>query len=277
VAPLQPPATIDEARAMAFGAVTARRNVAQVARDGSDLASQAKVEWDTDPKRATKAGTWVPTAPGFLPPLQPGWGKVSGIGIDPLDVRPDLKPPVWASPGMEAERQGFLEQQRHIAPKLVDIAHHWNDGAGTSTPAGTWLSRANDDTKSLSPGNRLEVLAATSVALHDAFILTWDRKFHYMSARPIQWMKGKAWKKWKPWIPTPPFPSWPSGHAVVSAAAAGVIGEMVPSVAAREQAAAKEAADSRVWAGIHWPSDSRDGTVLGTALADELAKSGACV
>jgi hypothetical protein len=200
---------------------------------------------------------------------------VRGVGIEPRDVLVDLVPPAWTSPEVAHEQQAFLELQRHIDPKLVDIAHHWNDGSGTPTPAGTWIARANDDSKQLAPAQRLELLAATTVAMHDAFIVTWDRKFQHMYARPIQWMKGKAWKAWKPWIPTPPFPSWPSGHATISGAAAGVLGTMLPDVAARERAAAQEAANSRRWAGIHWLFDDQDGLLLGRAVARDLADAAA--
>jgi hypothetical protein len=57
---------------------------------------------------------------------------------------------------------------------------------------------------------------------------------------------------------------------VISSAAAEVIGRMLPTIATRERAAAKESADSRVWAGIHWYMDSDDGTVLGKVVADAL-------
>jgi membrane-associated phospholipid phosphatase len=72
---------------------------------------------------------------------------------------------------------------------------------------------------------------------------------------------------WKPLLVTPPFPSYPSGHATTSAAAAAVLGHFFPTARERPRRMADEAAQSRLYAGIHFPSDTRAGLVLGRQVA----------
>jgi membrane-associated phospholipid phosphatase len=64
-------------------------------------------------------------------------------------------------------------------------------------------------------------------------------------------------------IPTPNSPSYPDEHAVTAGAAATVLAYVFPDEAERFQALATEAADSRVMAGVAYPSDTAAGLELG--------------
>lgn len=69
-------------------------------------------------------------------------------------------------------------------------------------------------------------------------------------------------------LATPPFPSFPSGHAVMSFAAAAVIALAFrrPLVIALAFVSAAAVALSRVYLGLHYPSDIAAGALLGTAV-----------
>ncbi len=69
-----------------------------------------------------------------------------------------------------------------------------------------------------------------------------------------------------PYLFTPPFPSYVSGHAAVSGAAAEVLAAFFPEQAGELQAAAEEAAMSRLYGGIHFRSDNDEGLRLGRAV-----------
>jgi membrane-associated phospholipid phosphatase len=72
---------------------------------------------------------------------------------------------------------------------------------------------------------------------------------------------------WSPYIYTPSFPSYPSGHSTTSSAAATVLARFFPEGAARLAAMAREAGESRIYGGIHFPSDNTAGLALGRRVA----------
>ena len=63
------------------------------------------------------------------------------------------------------------------------------------------------------------------------------------------------------------FTSYPSNHSTFSAARAEVLVYLFPSRADYIRAIAKEAGDSRIWAGIHYQMDNVAGVNLGRAVA----------
>ena len=121
----------------------------------------------------------------------------------------------------------------------------------------------------------------------DAAVAAWGMKYYYWSIRPITavWRLGADGKllteatctatptlcvyrgTWYSPITTPAFPSYPSGHATFSGAGAGVLAYFFPAAAQKVKDMAAEAAQSRVYAGIHYPEDSRDGLILGRNVA----------
>jgi membrane-associated phospholipid phosphatase len=70
-------------------------------------------------------------------------------------------------------------------------------------------------------------------------------------------------------FPTPDHPSYPAAHGCLSSAAAGALGLLFPRDAETLNALADEAAQSRIWAGIHFPSDVRVGLALGRDVAQK--------
>ncbi|MCW2949198.1 MAG: ybjG [Thermoleophilia bacterium] len=71
----------------------------------------------------------------------------------------------------------------------------------------------------------------------------------------------------------PPFgrpggSSYPSGHASSAFAAARVISVLRPDLAAEAYDLARQVAASRVYAGVHFPSDVVAGAALGTAIGE---------
>ena len=116
--------------------------------------------------------------------------------------------------------------------------------------------------------------AAVAVAYYDAFVACFDAKYAYWGIRPDQYDTT-----YRSLVPTPPFPGYPSGHAVMS----GVIGELFsyffPMDRAFFQRKAKEGAESRFQAGIHFRTDNEVGLDMGKKIAEmvinRLNKDGA--
>jgi hypothetical protein len=62
--------------------------------------------------------------------------------------------------------------------------------------------------------------------------------------------------------------SYPSGHASSAFAAARVISQLAPELSREAYSIATQVAVSRVYAGVHFPSDVVAGALLGTGVAD---------
>jgi membrane-associated phospholipid phosphatase len=166
----------------------------------------------------------------------------------------------------------------------TEIARYWNDGTGSYALAGHWNAIAAAVLAPMGLGLEDEArrFAELNVALADAAIAVADAKYAFWFWRPVTAIRsGAGGGDWTPLLGTPDQPSYVSGHAVLSGAAASVLagrlgersfrfaGDSLPGVS-REFAgfgqAAREAADSRVYGGIHYPFDSADGLAAGKAI-----------
>ncbi len=100
------------------------------------------------------------------------------------------------------------------------------------------------------------------MAVMDAGIACWDAKYYYHYPRPIQTMNG-----FKTILGTPNFPSYTSGHSTFSGAAAEVLAYIFPAETNAVRAWAQEAAESRIYGGIHYRFDSEVGLDQGIKVA----------
>jgi membrane-associated phospholipid phosphatase len=161
-----------------------------------------------------------------------------------------------------------------VAGGLTDeqqaIARYWSDGPGTITPAGHWIQIADQHIArefAHDPPRAAHALALVSMAMADAFIACWDAKYRYWTARPNQVIAD-----FTSHIKTPPFPGYPSGHSTQSAAAAEVLAFLIPDRGAEFRALAEESAISRLYGGIHFSSDNRNGLTLGRDIGRRVVE-----
>ena len=113
--------------------------------------------------------------------------------------------------------------------------------------------------------------AFTSLGYYEAFVAIWEGKYKYNLLRPETYIRRHIDSGWRPFLPTPQFPSYMSGHSGQSSAAALLFTEHFGNVPVIDNtklrrgfatrtfpnftAAAQEAADSRIYGGIHYPMD----------------------
>jgi membrane-associated phospholipid phosphatase len=145
------------------------------------------------------------------------------------------------------------------AAPLARVAY-WDAGA----PGYRWNERAMQQTLAAGygPGDAYRTMALLNVAIYDATIAAWDAKYAYHRPRP-----AAADPSLSTAIPTPASPSYPSVHAATAGAAAGVLAYLFPKDASAFAQAATEAAQSRIDAGVAYPSDLAAGLDLGQQVA----------
>jgi len=115
--------------------------------------------------------------------------------------------------------------------------------------------------------------AIQSITGYDSMVACWDGKYTYWAIRPFQLDPAT-----KTLFTTPNHPSYPSAHACVSGGNAGALSYLFPLDAAFFQAQAAEAAESRLWSGIHFRSDINAGLALAQkvtqAVVDHVQQDG---
>ena len=101
-------------------------------------------------------------------------------------------------------------------------------------------------------------MALVSVAIYDSTVAAWDSKYAWNRLTP-----NAIDPTIKPLATVPNAPSYPSEHAVVAGAASVVMAYLFPTMAETYTDMAEEAARSRVFAGVSFPSDVAAGLQLG--------------
>ena len=245
-------------------------------------------------------GDWVPTPPAFAAYLLPQWGDCAPFAMtDHSQFRPSGPPSLdsakWASDYNQVKALGAAVGSTRT-PDQTQIAQFWADDAGTETPPGHWNHIAQD--VGAAQGNTLEqnarLFALLNIALADAGICAWDAKYTYHNWRPVTAIRNgdtdgnpatEPDPTWSSFIGTPPFPDYVSGHSTFSSAAATVLAlfygrddisfttgsDFLPGVFRSFRsffAAASEAADSRVYGGLHFRFASDDGLAAGLSLGE---------
>jgi hypothetical protein len=109
--------------------------------------------------------------------------------------------------------------------------------------------------------------AIVAIGTYDAFSACWDAKYAYWGIRPDQYDTT-----YHALVPTPPFPGYPSGHATVSGLMANLYSYFFPADKAYFQKKAKDAAESRFQAGIHFRTDNEVGLDLGRKVANAVVQ-----
>lgn len=225
-------------------------------------------------------------------PLEPHWGQLLPWGMTDLATcRPPAPHPYSTDPESPfwAEVMTVYETSMTLTAEQRDIANFWADNPGaTGTPPGHWVAimRQMIVQLDLTPFEAARMFAVTSMALNDAFISAWDEKYKEMGVRPVSFIREHVNPEWETVVVTPPFPEYTSGHSVASGAASTVLTALLGAVpymdsthvangfAPRPYAdfdeAAKEASQSRIYGGIHYPMAADNGLAQGQCVARQL-------
>jgi PAP2 superfamily len=234
-----------------------------------------------------QAPYWQPTPPAYLEAYEPHWGTLRPFLLD--SAAQFIPPPavafsaetgspfhalareVYAVTGNLSPEQKLIASFWDCNPFFLVQQGHVSYGTKKISPAGHWMGITGiacvQQQKPLAETIRWHTLAGITMA--DAFISCWNEKYRSQRIRPETYINSQLDPAWRPLLQTPPFPEYTSGHSVVSSAMAVLLTalagenfaytdtvEMEFGLPARTftsfQQAAREAAISRLYGGIHF-------------------------
>lgn len=253
-------------------------------------------------------GYWYPTPPAYMGAVEPHWNTVRTFILDsasqftpevptPFDMDVQSKFYKDQLMGVYQAVRDLTPEQREIAsfwdcnPFAVEMTGHMAIGFKKITPGGHWMSITGIACKKEGHtlGQTLKAHALVALALHDGFVSCWDEKYRSERIRPETVINQHLDASWRPILQTPPFPEYTSGHSVISSAAATVLTALFSDnyrftdntqiffgLPEREfssfEAAAEEAAISRVYGGIHYMDSCENGVKQGKAIGDFIVQ-----
>jgi membrane-associated phospholipid phosphatase len=235
----------------ALGQAVAQKALARAATDGSDT------KW---------TGT-VPTGPGLwggknpLEPLMGTWKPWMMTRGDQFRPGP---PPAFGSAEFQEELALLKRINSNPTPSQRAIATNY---AANFFDLVWGQGYALVRRERLSVPREVRLLAPFAALQVDAYIAAHDAK--YTAPIPTSWRLRPNMADYTivPLIPVPNHPAYVSNAAIIASAAAELVGYMFPQEAAYWQYLGEEAGLSRIYGGIHYPSDERAGNQMGKSIA----------
>jgi len=277
---------VEEGRKL--GAAAAAAMLARRSNDGSTA--------DEAYQPGTRPGAYRFTAPfDFL--AAPHWRAVKPFSMTSPEQFRVVPPPALGSEAYardfdEVKRSGSKAADAQRTPEQTQYAAYWYEFSDIG-----WnrIARVVARSKPQDLWQRARTFGLLNAAMADAYIAGWDSKMHHNFWRPVTAIRlaaddgnprTEADANWTPLLTTPPVQDHPSTHSALGAAAAAVLahayGDKVTFTMASPTAlpeapqrtfhsfseAAKENADSRVRAGLHF----RFATQAGLKLGDQIGR-----
>lgn len=252
-------------------------------------------------------GKWVPTPPTYADACEPVWSSIRHFLIDSAA---QFKPAPCAPYDMHTDSKYYkllkevYDINKHLTQDQKAQALFWDDNAFVThvsghvsyatkkmTPPGHWLAILKTVAKKqdIDMMKSIQAYLITSVAMHDAFICSYDEKYKSVRVRPITVIQRSIDPNWMPLLETPSFPEYASAHSAISAAAGTVltklIGDSIPFTDSTEykygygvrsfksfKQAYNETNISRVYGGIHYRDGAFEAKKQGERIGEFILK-----
>jgi len=249
-----------------------------------------------------KDGTWDPTPPAYMAPVEPYFNTIRPLTLDsasqflpapPIPFSKDKNSAFYKFMMMnyKASAEGLTTEQRTIAgfwdcnPFAVQDNGHMLIGLKKISPGAHWMGITGIACKQAKTefSKAMEIHTMVATGLLDGFICCWDDKYRTNRVRPETAIRKYIDVNWKPLLQTPPFPEYISGHSVISSASAVILTHyfgdnfhytdnveekygLTPRSFNSFTQAATEAGMSRFWGGIHFKDAIDNGIIQGVKV-----------
>ncbi len=240
-------------------------------------------------------GAWVPTPPAFANPVGPFLKDSRPFLAYSLTA---MAPPVPVAYSEDKSSRFYKAAKevydigKSLTAEQKAIADWWADagGAGVGVPAPYhMLSIVTGllESRKAKLGQAVQVYAKTGIAQKDGPIVTFRGKFEYNLLRPVTYIQRHIDPTWQSYLPSPPYPEYPSGlvglYGPIMEVLIREIGDVPVTdnaygwrgIAPRQYGSvtemALEAANSRVYAGIHYQFTQDTTWEVSKKLGDKIA------
>jgi hypothetical protein len=209
-------------------------------REFGEILGEAILDWSEEDgfaqlancsvNQPTGAFDWSPTPPNFGDAIYPCWGELRAFTFSPDQLIVLCHPGIPEEVDTTASSVYFddvLEVQElvnNLNPAQIEIARFWNDGAGTFTVPGHYISIL----RQLSAQNLLDgietvtAFAQLGIAMADTYISTYRLKYTYWRPRPWTVIQSTVAMNWDSEMDNPLTPEYPSLRSTMAFAATQV-------------------------------------------------------
>jgi PAP2 superfamily len=252
---------------------------------------------------ADQKGRWQPTPPAYMDGVEPHWSEIRPLILDsaaqfkPTPALPFSleKNSAFFKQVQEVYDISLMMKKKGNESEEMKIAQFWDCNPYVTvnqghmmfakkkvSPGAHWMGIAKIASRNSKAdfGKTVFAYTKTSIGLFEAFISCWDEKYRSNVVRPETIINQNIDEDWKPLLQTPPFPEYTSGHSVASTVASrmltSVYGDNFAYTDDTElqfglpkrnftsfNQAAREAANSRFYGGIHYKSSIENGIIQG--------------
>lgn len=172
---------------------------------------------------------------------------------------------IAAPPGKDQTQKELAAVKERISKnnaKTLQQIRYWDAGS----PAYRWNELISGIVSMREPQIFFRMPNAwMNMAIYDATVVAWKAKYNYQRKRPSQIDPSI-----RALVDIPASPSYPCEHTVTAAAAANVLAYFYPALADSIMNLAREASQSRINAGVQFPSDVEAAWKLGEQVAIKI-------
>lgn len=154
----------------------------------------------------------------------------------------------------------------NLTDKQKEIASHWSSENLILLCLNTVTTLLNN--YKVPTMDSARILSIMGDAFNDAMVLTYYFKYKFKIPRPVQLEPNL-----KTYLKSSYDPSYPVGHAVIAGVFSTVLSYFFPDEIGQLNNTAEEAAMSKVYGGIHYPIDAKQGLRLGRQIGSIIVNS----
>lgn len=273
-------------RSREFGQLLGQRILEWAEEDGFESAVNCS---ESVPVSATN---WQPTPPSFLDAQHACWGNLRPFisNTNSCEANEPLTVDFSSESNYFADMQEVEEVGNNLNSGQIELARFWNDGQGSFTVTGHYMSILKQLIENDLIGGKETVTAFAhlGISIADTYTNTFREKYTTYRPRPITTIQENLDMNWNSELDNPYTPEYPSLRVAAAYSAADVLTNYYGNIELRDNTyssvfnidervyssfneMAQEASLSRLYAGTNYRTTVEYSGALGTCTSQRVA------